>query len=108
MSRHKNPLKDLDLFLRQQASTLVTPTPLSERISESETHATEGEKQTSDVVEQLIKLAETDRQQFLDAVIAAAAASKFPENTLLINTALYLKHPDNWKEAVLNYWKTRR
>lgn len=107
MSRHKNPLKDLDLFLRQQASTLVTPTPLSERIGESETHTPEGEKQVGDVVQELIKLAETDRQQFLDAVITAAAASKFPENTLLINTALYLKHPDNWKEAVYTYWKNR-
>lgn len=106
MSRHKNPLKDLDLFLRQQASSLVTPTPLSERISESAT-GPEIEKQTDDLVHQLIRLAETDRQQFLDAVIAAAAASQFPENTLLINTALYLKHPDNWKEAVMNYWKSK-
>jgi|DewCreStandDraft_4_1066084.scaffolds.fasta_scaffold47511_2 outer membrane cobalamin receptor len=106
MSRHKNPLKDLDLFLRQQATTLATPTPLSERIS-TETGGQEESTHGGDLVQQLTKLAETDRQQFLDAVIAAAAASKFPENTLLINTALYLKHPDNWKEAVMSYWKNK-
>lgn len=105
MSRNKNPLKDLDSFLRQQASSLVTPTPLSERITEKrEDEDTKNDNR--DIVQQLIHLAETDRKQFLDAVIAAAAASKFPENTLLINTALYLKHPDNWKDAVMNYWKT--
>lgn len=105
MSRNKNPLKDLDLFLRQQASSLVTPTPLSERIAQESEVPQEHPRE--DLVQQLIKLAETDRQQFLDTVIEAAAASKLPENTLLINTALYLKHPQNWKEAVLNYWKSK-
>ncbi|MCS6973716.1 MAG: hypothetical protein N2044_03925 [Cyclobacteriaceae bacterium] len=105
MSRNKNPLKDLDLFLRQQASSLVTPTPLSERIPQ-EIEVPQGQPR-QDLIQQLTQLAETDRQQFLDTVIEAAAASKFPENTLLINTALYLKHPENWKEAVLNYWKSK-
>ncbi len=105
MSRNKNPLKDLDLFLRQQASSLAIPKPLGESISPQSTrqHAEEGES----LVQQLIHLAQTDRQQFLDAVIQAAEASNLPESTLIINTALYLKHPENWKEAVLNYWKSK-
>ncbi|GIV36802.1 MAG: hypothetical protein KatS3mg032_1181 [Cyclobacteriaceae bacterium] len=105
MSRHKNPLKDLDLFLRQQASSLATPKPLSEHLDTGKAAQPAGEAES--LVQQLIRLAETDRQQFLDAVIRAAAASGLPEHTLLINTALYLKHPDNWKEAVLNYWKSK-
>jgi len=32
MSKKKNTLKDLDEFLKQQAATLVPPTPLSEKI----------------------------------------------------------------------------
>jgi len=101
MSRHKNPLKDLDFFLKQQASSLATPTPLREHIASIP--ATERQN----LVQQLIQLAETDREKFLDALIEAAAASGLPQNALLINTALYLKHPHNWKEAVKNYWKAK-
>ncbi len=104
MSRHKNPLKDLDVFLRQQASSLATPTPLSERL---EAEPTEEHAEKDTVVKQLIRLAEADRKQFLDAIIQAAEASNHPESALLINTALYLKYPDNWKEAVTNYWKSK-
>lgn len=32
MSKKKNTLKDLDEFLKQQAATLVLPTPLSEKV----------------------------------------------------------------------------
>ena len=37
MSKKKNTLKDLDEFLKQQAATLVTPTQLSDNISDART-----------------------------------------------------------------------
>jgi hypothetical protein len=41
MSKNKNPLKDLDLFLKQQAASFVSPTPLSEKIQEEKPAAVE-------------------------------------------------------------------
>lgn len=37
MSKKKNTLKDLDEFLKQQAATLVTPTPLSAQLPAEKT-----------------------------------------------------------------------
>lgn len=105
MSKNKNPLKDLDLFLKQQAASFVNPTPLSERI------ATPAEKENpveaDKLVTQLANLAQTDREKFLDLIIRAAENDPSAENTMLINTAIYLKSGANWKEAVRQYWQNK-
>jgi hypothetical protein len=103
MSKHKNPLKDLDQFLKQQAASFVTPTPLSERIKERDDSETR--QHSTHLMPALAELAQADRNQFLDAIIEAAQKLNHPDRVMLINTALYLKHPDNWRDAVRTYWQ---
>jgi hypothetical protein len=123
MSKKKNTLKDLDEFLKQQAATLVTPTQLSDTISEA---PPEKEKKTAtafeDVPEEvsvakilndLNTLAEKEglsyRKKLYELIIQSLEAQKnsLPEDKMLINTALYLKNGDNWKEAIKLYWKSK-
>jgi hypothetical protein len=106
MSKNKNPLKELDLFLKQQAASFVNPTPLSERIAATPS-AKEIPVESDELVSHLVKLAQTDREKFLDLIIRAAEKDPSAENTMLINTALYLKSGDNWKEAVRQYWQNK-
>jgi hypothetical protein len=108
MSKNKNPLKDLDLFLKQQAASFVNPTRLSEKIP---VDAPAGIK-TSDSSEETIlqsieRLIEQNPAALYDMLIQAAEKKTSPERTVLINTALYLKNTNNWKETVREYWRTK-
>jgi hypothetical protein len=118
MSKKKNTLKDLDEFLKQQAATLVPPEKLSEKtetaqvveIESSQAAATEhisSEKILSDL-KALAKIEGPDFQKKLyDLIIQSLEGHdiKIPEDKILINTALYLKSGNNWKEAIRKYWK---
>ncbi|MCK6617822.1 MAG: hypothetical protein L6Q51_09260 [Cyclobacteriaceae bacterium] len=105
MSKNKNPLKDLDLFLKQQAASFVNPTPLSERVVS--TSSEPGPETNDDLITRLSGLAQHDREKFLDLIIRAAEKDPSPGSTMLINTALYLKSGANWKEAVRQYWQNK-
>lgn len=105
MSKNKNPLKDLDLFLKQQAASFVSPTPLSEKIQTSEpANEPSGKTEIVDLVERLDQLARTDKNALYDLIIKVAENQPKPENTMLINVALYLKGGENWKDLVREYW----
>lgn len=126
MSKKKNTLKDLDEFLKQQAATLVTPQRLSDKVeTTSQAEATQPETQENLITESssvrqvtaqsilndLNSLAESNeigfRQQLYDILIRAIEArNEFsPEDKMLINTALYLKSGDRWKDVIRDYWK---
>ena len=120
MSKKKNTLKDLDDFLRQQAATLVAPTPLSdslkERVKEEKHESVPTTESVDDVsVEKILKdikaLSEKEgssfRKKFYDLIIQSLESQKSPnsEDKMLINTALYLKSPETWKETIRSYWK---
>jgi hypothetical protein len=127
MSKKKNTLKDLDEFLKQQAATLVTPATLSEpqeqpRKSEPaaeepkvSVHATPKAEELSfseianglQVLSQ--KHGEAFKPKFYDLIITTleSKSNSSPEDKMLINTALYLKHGANWKEAIRAYWKAK-
>lgn len=117
MSKNKNPLKDLDLFLKQQAASFVTPTPLSEKVKEETPAApapaaTTASTPTADteetsLLDQLEALARHDKQAVYDLLIQFAEKQPEADSAILINTALYLKSGDNWKDAVREYWKKR-
>jgi hypothetical protein len=109
MSKNKNPLKDLDLFLKQQAASFVNPTPLSERVQAEETPKTAAPLTFSEdaLLEQLDTLARNNKKALYDLIIKVAEKQNEADSTMLINTALYLKSGDNWKEAVREYWKNR-
>jgi len=135
MSKKKNTLKDLDEFLKQQAATLVAPTSLREKIEETAPAAPATKEQPkaaapatpapaatpsattreavspATILEDLKTLSENEgvffRQKLYDLIIRALENEKksLPEDKMLINTALYLKSGNLWKEAIREYWK---
>ncbi len=107
MSKNKNPLKDLDLFLKQQAASFVSPTPLSDKI-QIETHA-EPLLAASDetILQSITRMIDQNPNEFYDLLIKAAEKNNSGERTILINTALYLKNTDTWKEAIREYWRKK-
>lgn len=100
----KNPLNDLDQFLQQEAHAIVAPSSLSEKLkptSPAENTTTGG----LSMEEQLVQFAKQNPKQFYDALISIGEKMEDDRNTMLINTALYLKHGEGWKEAVKAYWE---
>lgn len=136
MSKKKNTLKDLDEFLKQQAATLVTPSKLSEKI-EAQPEEPEPEPEPvappppaaresypreekvnrphnlQSIVDDIRALAEAEGKRFkpqlYDALLRAfdQQDSFSTEDKMLINTLLYLKHGENWKAAIREFWKSR-
>ena len=121
MSKKKNTLKDLDDFLKQQAATLVAPTALSdtlkERVKEStqDTPSTgiETEVSVTSILQDIMALSEKEgnafRKKFYDLIIQSLESQKnsTAEDKMLINTALYLRSPETWKESIRSYWRDR-
>lgn len=114
MSKKKNTLKDLDEFLKQQAASLVTPDPVSAAAQPPASPATTTTTTTTvakvlpaDIIENLKKMVKDDRTTFYNIIIQTLETQQpsLPADKMLINTALYLKHGDNWKEAIREYWK---
>ena len=116
MSKKKNTLKDLDDFLKQQAATLVAPTPLSDSLKEPVEEEVlvareETEVSLSSILQDIKILADQEgnsfRKKFYDLIIMSLESQKNPtaEDKMLINTALYLKGPEKWKETIRSYWK---
>jgi len=115
MSKKKNTLKDLDEFLKQQAATLVSPTPLSDSIQEIPKKPDDASVEISEakILNDLKSLAEIEgpsfRKKLYDLIIRSVEAqpNSLAEDKMLINTALYLKSGDKWKEVIKQYWKNR-
>jgi hypothetical protein len=118
MSKKKNTLKDLDEFLKQQAASLVTPEPVSAKpetvVPPTDYARTErsGDEVTTDLIyKNLYALAEQDPDSFRQKLYALiiqileAQSTSLPEDKMLINTALYLKSGEHWKESIREYWK---
>jgi hypothetical protein len=141
MSKKKNTLKDLDEFLKQQAATLVTPSPLSGQlppekpspaapapvVAEAPVVAPpapvaappQAPPATPEVTAESIAQAlqtlysreggPAFRQKLYDIILHAAETSgqTLPEDKMLINTVLYLKSGDQWKETIRTYWRNK-
>lgn len=122
MSKKKNTLKDLDEFLKQQAATLVEPASLKDKIepvaeptqSAPIVHNTvvSSSPATADgIVQALQELSVREgaafRKKLYDIIIQSVEkqGASLPEDKMLINTALYLKGGDQWKEVIKEYWK---
>lgn len=127
MSKKKNTLKDLDEFLKQQAATLVQPTTLGSQVEDTvheepvkkvvESKTSEPETAERIDTAKLLKDLKTFelqegpafRKKFYDLIIQSieAQSQSLPEDKMLINTALYLKSGDGWKDIIRNYWKNK-
>jgi hypothetical protein len=119
MSKKKNTLKDLDEFLKQQAASLVTPEPVSAARTDHAVipptdytdHASVDAITTDRIYKELKILADTEPDSFRQKLYALviqileAQPESLPEDKMMINTALYLKSGDQWKEAIREYWR---
>jgi len=121
MSKKKNTLKDLDDFLKQQAATLVAPKALSDTLKERVKESTQDTPSTvvetdvsvTSILQDIMALSEKEghafRKKFYDLIIQSLESQKnsTAEDKMLINTALYLRSPETWKESIRSYWKDR-
>ncbi len=119
MSKKKNTLSDLEEFLKLQASSLVTPPTLTEKVKTEEKPAPVSQSPVvlkeatptviteSDVANALRQIGQKDKRAFYQLIISTTKdlPNYSTEDALLINTALYLKGGSNWKEVVREYWK---
>jgi len=125
MSKRKNTLNDLEEFLKLQASTLVAPKPVETPIPSNSSQqvlvvkeereaiyypSVQTPAQPLDLLEEMKKLASENKRGFYDFIIEAieSNATGNKNDILLINTALYLKHGDNWKRGIEEYWSSRK
>jgi hypothetical protein len=118
MSKKKLTLKDLDDFLKQQAASLVEPEKLSEApaapvetIVQVTPVQSPNERITlENILEQINHFSQQKGAGFRPAVyelfLKQLETHKpfTPEDRMLINTILYLKSGDNWKEVIKGYW----
>ena len=117
MSKKKNTLQDLDDFLKQQAATLVTPETLSDTVETKQVIEKVEVHPKQDVEKSLVdefqifpsKHDPTFRKKLYDFIIESLETQKnsLPEDKMLINTALYLKSGDDWKNAIRQYWREK-
>ncbi len=110
MAKRKNPLKDLDAFLKQEAKNVVQPNTVSEApvatpSSEVATPPQAPVAITEEVILNYIanikdpKALYTLMQQAVEKSTLNTA-----ENKMLLNTLLYLQDKDHWKENITAYW----
>ena len=121
MAKRKNPLKDLDAFLKQEAKSFVEPKkvepkpevaaePSAYQAKEVEEAPIQTAQATTldiaEVKEYLIKMRANGDTEFLDLLLKVAEDSdtNSSKNKMLINTILYLKDQENWKENIKEYW----
>lgn len=106
MAKRKNPLKDLDEFLKQEASSIVKPAETSPKTSEASPLTT-----TEDIIAAISTLAATNPAAYREELFKIIKSSieqldhSSAEDKMLINTVLYLKNKDNWKETIKSYWQ---
>ncbi|MEM6358485.1 MAG: hypothetical protein AAF149_12190 [Bacteroidota bacterium] len=112
MAKRKNPLKDLDSFLKQEASSLVEPEKIaSQNALKEPVDAMAFTKE--DVLSYFKKLAKEDEQAFrvtfLDIMHRSLEFQGLEKATdkMLMNTLLYLQNEGNWKEAIEEYWSAK-
>jgi len=113
MAKRKNPLKDLDAFLKQDASSFVKPEKKEPPPSAQATVATEQPAfaTTDEIITAIDQLAKKDQKQFREDFFEIIKSSlehldpQSAEDKMLINTILYLKDKDNWKENISSYWE---
>lgn len=108
MSKKKNTLQDLDDFLKQQAATLVTPDALS-TTETTQAVVTDTSHQREELHITESKDDPSFRKKLYNFIIESLERQKdsTPEDKVLINTALYLKGGDDWKNVIREYWRGR-
>lgn len=124
MSKRKNPLQNLDDFLKQEATSLVSPKKFGEPKKEKQpappesvaeelkpTPVRPADVTPENIAELIRKLADKNnlsmRDQFLELAqyILENHTAGNAKDKMLINTILILKYPENWREKIEEYWE---
>jgi len=109
MAKRKNPLKDLDDFLKQEATSFVKPEK-KEEPEESLASEKPGLATAEDIIEAIGQLANKDQSVYREELFQIIKSSlekldhTSADDKMLINTLLYLKDKNNWKENIKTYW----
>lgn len=124
--KRKNPLHNLDNFLKQEASSFVTPKTFKDSApaqnEQAKSMAPAGHAAMASAVKQpevnieyiagqIQRLAYRNnisvKQQLLNLVkyMLEENGMESSKDKMLINTILYIENGDNWKEKVQEYWK---
>ncbi len=115
MAKRKNPLQDIDKFLSQEATNLVTPNELPESDAAPSTPAPATSQAPSpmeieDMQKAVLQWAEKQgddfRSPFYDMMLKTleGLSANTSKDKMLINTLLYLQNPDSWKTVIKDYW----
>lgn len=108
MAKKKNTLKDLDAFLKQEAKSFVQPdTVKKETVSEASEAAVQTAPPMAIDDNAVIEFLAGKHSDDIYAIIQNAlekSGDTSAENKMLINTLLYLKDKNNWKENIKAYW----
>lgn len=111
MAKRKNPLKDLDAFLKQEAKNFIQPNKVETTKADSSTaHNTHTESNASidqkEVIKFLSELKIKNSDSFYHVLRSVTEQSglESSENKMLMNTILYLQNKEDWKEAIRDYW----
>ena len=113
-AKRKNPLKDLDAFLKQEAASLVTPekveTPAPEQVSAPVVPEKSAETSMAAIIQELKsriqQQGEGFKAEFYELIqqVLESQQQLSSKDIMLINTLLYLRNQDNWKERIKEYW----
>ncbi|UII29804.1 hypothetical protein LVD17_16005 [Fulvivirga ulvae] len=127
MAKRKNPLKDIDAFLKQESTSFVDPkkiSPKKEKIQSDSEDATSltvedaskaKKEQISkeDIIAELHTLANKEgdafRGEFYNIIRETLEGLGYStaEDKMLINTILYINDKANWKENIKSYWQNK-
>lgn len=127
MAKRKNPLKDIDAFLKQESTSFVDPEKISPKkekkasdkkeqasLPSEDTSKVKGEQVSKDVIiAELHTLAhkegETFRASFYNIIRETLEGLDYStaEDKMLINTLLYINDKNNWKENIKSYWQNK-
>lgn len=115
MAKRKNPLKDLDAFLKQEATSFVNPEKIQpEEKKEATPEATTPRTQQpsrEEILSELQALANREGSSFRHSFYGLIRETLenldhlTAEDKMLINTVLYLDDKQGWKENIKSYWQ---
>ena len=111
MAKKKNTLKDLDAFLKQEAKRFVQPDTVKKEVEPKDPSKKREQPELATKAiddESVINfLANKESSDELYKIIQSSiekSGRTSAENKMLINTLLYLKDKNNWKENIKAYW----
>ena len=114
-AKRKNPLKDLDAFLKQEAASLVTPekvdTPAPEQTPAPAVPEKSAETSMAAITQELKSRIQQQGEGFkaefyaLVQQVLESQQQLTSKDIMLINTLIYLQDQDNWKERIQAYWE---